>query len=194
MSTVAALEQALVRNILEHAADFPWRMQDVGLLGLWLDDRREHRLHVWHAEGVVGEPPVHDHPWDFTSTVIAGELVNTRYVEDPHGTEYLRERYVPGHEDDRRSDTIRLVGTPETLGAGARYRQVARELHASRQVPGTVTVIRFEHTTDDLPELTTCRPPGTPWISGQARPATPDEVARITTTALEHFARQDSWA
>jgi hypothetical protein len=134
------LEQTLVRNILEHAADYPWRTQDIGVLALRLDDRREYRLHVWDLEGTIGDPPVHDHPFDFTSTVIVGELVNTRYVEDPSGAEYLRERYSPGDEDNRRGDTVRLVATSATLRAGSRYRQLAHELHDSRQVPGTVTV------------------------------------------------------
>ena len=72
-------EQALVRTILEHAEDYPWVMQEIGLLGLRLDDKREYRLHVWDPSSSVGEPPIHDHPFDFTSTVIAGEMTNTRY-------------------------------------------------------------------------------------------------------------------
>jgi hypothetical protein len=167
------LEQTLVRNILEHPADYPWRIQDIGVLALRLDDRREYRLHVWDPQGAVGDPPVHDHPYAFTSTVIVGELVNTRYVEDPGGAEYLRERYSPGNEDNRRGDTVRLVGTSATLRAGSRYRQLAHELHDSRQVPGTVTVLQFEDTFHDSPELTVCRRPGTPWVSGQARARPP---------------------
>jgi len=178
--------QTLVRNILERAAVCPWRIQDIGVLSLRLDDRREFRLHVWDPDGADGDPPVHDHPFDFTSTVVVGELVNTRYVEDPNGAEYVRERYSPGNERDRRRDTVRLVGTPETLGAGSGYRQSAHELHDSRQVQGTVTVLRFERTFDDR-ELTVCRRPGTQWVAGQARAATPDEVQRITAPALAQF-------
>jgi len=181
------LEQTLVRNILEHAADYPWRIQDIGVLALRLDDRREYRLHVWDREGAIGDPPVHDHPFDFTSTVIVGELVNTRYVENPSGAEYVRERYSPGNEDNRQRDTVRLVGTAATLRAGCRYRQLAHELHDSRQVAGTVTVLQFQGTFDDLPELTVCRRPGNPWVSGQARVATRDEVKRITAAALALF-------
>ncbi|WP_426573963.1 hypothetical protein [Aquihabitans sp. McL0605] len=176
-----------MRNILEHAAGLPWRVQDTGVLGLWLDEQRRYRLHVWDPEGAIGDPPIHDHPFDFTSTVIVGELVNTRYVEDPGGTELLRERYSPDDEDDRRADTVRLVGTSEILRAGDRYRQLAPELHDSRQVPGTTTVLHFDEVLDALPEFTSCRRPGTPWVSGRARPATPDEVGRITAAALALF-------
>ena len=179
------LDQALVRTILEHAADYPWRIQGIGLLALRLDDRREYRLHVWDPDGCIGDPPIHDHPYDFTSTVIAGELANTRYVEDPTGAEYCRERYSPNDENDRRTDMVRLVGTSTTLGTGDRYHQLAPELHDSRQAPGAVTIIRCAWR--DRPDLTVCLRSGAPWVSGQARPATPDEIKRSTTTALDLF-------
>ena len=181
------LDRQQVRDILERAADHDWRMQDVGVLGLWLDDRKTARLHVWTPDDAIGEPLVHDHPFAFTSTVIVGELVNTRYVEDPAGPEYVRERYSPGNENDRRADRVRLLGTSETLRAGARYRQIASELHDSRQVPGTVTVLHFHEVFDDLPELTTCRRPEHPFISGRARSATRDEVQRVTALARALF-------
>jgi hypothetical protein len=86
------LDRQQVHDILARADDHDWRMQDIGVLGLWLDDERRTRLHVWTPDDAIGEPLVHDHPFDFSSTVIAGELVNTRYVEDRSGVEYLRER------------------------------------------------------------------------------------------------------
>jgi len=180
-----SLDQALVRTILEHAADHPWRIAGIGLLALRLDDRREHRLHVWDPDGCVGEPPIHDHPYDFTSTVIVGQLTNTRYVEDPSGPEYDRHRYSPNDEYDRRTDTVRLVGTSSVLGPGDRYVQLAPELHDSRQVAGTTTIIRC--TWHGRPELTVCQRPGAPWVSGQGRPATAEEIKRTTAAALDHF-------
>jgi len=180
-----ATTAALVRTMLEHAQDFPWTMQGVGLLGLRLDDRREYRLHVWAPSFCVSEPPVHDHPYDFTSTVIAGELVNTRYEEDAAGVEYHRMRYLPPDEDARTADTVRLSGTPTTLTAGDRYSQRAHELHDSRQLPGTVTIISMAF--KDARELTVCYRDGADWVSGRSRPATPHEVKIITARALEHF-------
>jgi hypothetical protein len=185
------VDRALVRTILEHPTGFPWRIQGIGLLALRLDDRREHRLHVWDPEACTDAPPIHDHPYDFTSTVVVGELVDTRYAEDPNGTEYVRERYTVDDEDLRRRDTVRLVGTSATLGPGDRYEQRAGELHDSRQIPGTVTIIRCRWR--DAAELTVCRRPGTPWVSGQARPATRDEIERITAPALPLFEVHERW-
>jgi hypothetical protein len=176
--------RALVQTILEHAEDFPWRMQEIGLLGLRLDDRREHRLHVWGPTYAVGEPPVHDHPYDFASTVVVGELTNTRYVEDPAGVEYQRVRYSPTDEDARTTDTVKLSSTATVLRAGDEYTQRAQDLHDSRQVPGTVTLLRMSFV--DVAALTVCTRDAR-WVSAQARPATPAEVEAITGAALDRF-------
>ena len=181
-----SLDKALVRMILEHAEDSPWMMQEIGLLGLRLDDSREYRLHVWDPGSSVGEAPIHDHPFDFTSTVIAGAMTNTRYREDPLGVEYHRMRYTPPNEDDRRIDTVRLAGTATTFGAAAQYHQLAGELHDSRQVPGTVTIIRRRFTRDVAP-LTVCYRQADSWVSGQSCPAGLADVKRITAMALELF-------
>ncbi len=180
-------DQALVRTILEHAEDYPWKMQDIGLLGLWLDDRREHRLHVWDPGSSVGDLPVHDHPFDFTSTVVVGEMTNTRYEEDADGVEYHRVRYTASNEDARITDTVRLSGAATTVAAGECYSQLAAELHDSRQVPGTVTIIRMTFTDVPDQDLSVCTRGEVPWVSSQSRPATRDEVKRITTTALDRF-------
>ncbi len=175
---------ALVRTILEHAEDLPWRMQEIGLLGLRLDDRREHRLHVWGPTYAVGELPVHDHPYDFTSTVVVGEMTNTRYVEDPAGVEYQRVRYATADDAVRTTDTVKLSPTATVVPAGEEYSQLAYELHDSRQVPGTVTILRMAFV--DAPTLTVCTR-GEPWASTLARPATPAEVKAITGAALDLF-------
>jgi len=180
------LDKALVYQVLAHADAYPWVLQDIGLLGLRLDDDREYRLHVWGPTRCLGEPPVHDHPFDFTSQVIAGEITNTRYVEDPSGAEYRRIRYSPGNEDQRRTtDTVWLAGTATTYAEGAHYVQLAHELHDSRQLPGTVTAIRRRFT--DVAELTVCLRRDAPWVSGRSRPATADDVKRFTAKALSWF-------
>jgi hypothetical protein len=179
------LSKALVFTILRHAEDFPWRMQDIGLMGLRLDDQREHRIHVWDPSYSEGDPPIHDHPYDFTSIVIAGELTNSRYVEDPAGDEYIRFRYSLATEDQRWSDTVQLSATSESVAEGGEYRQLADELHASWPLPGTVTAMRCSW--GEPRELTVCLRDESSWRSGQARTATREEVKAFTAKALERF-------
>ena len=181
----AGMREALVFTLLRHGEDLPWRMVDIGLMGLRLDERREHRLHVWDGSGSMGDPPVHDHPYDFTSVVIVGELANTRYVESPGGDEYIRYRYLPAGEDQRRSDTVMLTARVETLRQADEYAQVAGELHSSRQQPGTVTLLRCAWA--EPRELTVCVHHEASWRSGQARAATRAEIKAFTAKALEWF-------
>ncbi len=181
------LNKPLVLTILRHAEDFPWRItDDIGLLGLRLDDQREDRLHVWDPTYRVEDPPVHDHPYNFTSRIIVGELTNTRYEEDPAGDAYVRFRYSPGAEDLRRSDTVvTLSATATTFGEGGQYGQLAHELHASWQRPGTVTVIRCSWV--ETSDLTVCLRDAGSWRSGRARDATRDEIKTVASRALEWF-------
>ncbi len=178
------LTKALVLTILRHAEDFPWRMQEIGLLALRLDAHREHRLHVWDPAYGNGDPPVHDHPYDFTSTIVAGELTDTLYVEDPVGDRYTRFRYVPGAEERRRADTVTLSGVATTFVEGDEYRHAADELHTSSQRPGTVTAIRCRWVAPTA--LTVCTRDGS-WPSSRARDATRAEIKDIVANALEWF-------
>jgi hypothetical protein len=180
-----ALTKALVFSILRHAEDFPWRIQDIGLMGLRLDERREYRLHVWNASMSAEDPPIHDHPYDFTSAIVVGELTNTRYVENSAGDEHIRFRYSLPDEEQRRSDRVRLSAAAATLREGDEYGQLAHELHASWQQPGTVTLIRCSW--GAARELTVCTRQEASWRSGLARDATPGEVRSMTAKALEWF-------
>ena len=179
------LSRALVLTMLQHAEDFPWRMQDIGLMSLRLDDRREYRLHVWDPSSWDGEPPVHDHPYDFTSTIIVGEMTNTRYEEDHAGEEFVRFRYSPGAEGERRSDAVRLSSTGTIFKGGSQYHQLAHELHASWQQPGTVTAIRCQWV--EAAELTVCVRDEGSWSSAQGRAATREEIKGFAAKALEWF-------
>ena len=106
-------------------------------------------------------------------------------ARNPSGVEYERVRYSPSNEDARRTDTIRLSGAATTFAAGDSYHQLAHELHASRQTPGTVTIMCMAF--KEVPQLAVCSQPGMDWVSGRSHPASPEEVEQITATALDQF-------
>jgi hypothetical protein len=56
----------------------------------------------------AGDPPIHDHPYDFTSALVVGQLTNTRYAENGEGDEHIRFRYSLPDEEQRRSEPPRL--------------------------------------------------------------------------------------
>ena len=117
-------DQALVRTILEHAADYPWRMQEIGLLGLRLDDRRRVPTPRVGPERALGDPPVHDHPSTSRPRSSSGEMTNTRTrrIRPASSTAACATR--PSNEDDRRRDTVRLSGVATTFTAGRQYHQL----------------------------------------------------------------------
>jgi hypothetical protein len=183
---VSALDKVLVRNILEHALEYPWKYQDIGLLALRLDEHREYGLHIWAPDRCVGTPPIHDHPFDFVSRIIVGQLTNARYVPDPSGAKFLRERYSPSNEESRATDYVQLSSEVQTFREGDEYAQLADELHDSRQLPGTVTIIRRAFR--EVAELTVCRlDENASWVSGASRTPTSAEVTDITKQALTWF-------
>ena len=78
-----------------------------------------------------------------------------------------------------------LSSTATTYTEGSQYRQLAHELHASWQRPGSVTAIQCSWI--DAPTLTVCLRSEDSWLSGQGRDATRDEIKHITAKALAWF-------
>ena len=180
-------DNVLVRNILEHALEYPWKYQDIGLLSLRLDDHREYMLHVWAPDRCTETAPIHDHPFDFVSRIVVGEMTNGRYVEDPSGAKYLRERYSPPNEESRTTDYVQLSCEVETFTAGREYAHRSHELPDSHQVAGTVTIIHRGPFREGA-ELTVCRlDDKAGWVSGASRIPTPEEITDITKQALTWF-------
>jgi len=78
-----------------------------------------------------------------------------------------------------------LSGVATTFAEGGQYRQLAHELHASRQLPGTVTAIRCSWV--EVSDLTVCLRQEDSWCSGQGRAATRDEITAAASKALNWF-------
>ena len=97
----------------------------------------------------------------------------------------MRIRYSPGAEDERRSDTVRLSSTATTFAEGDQYSQLAHELHASWQQPGTVTAIRCSWV--EAPELTVCVRDRSLLALGAGQGRHAEEIKNFTAKALEWF-------
>jgi hypothetical protein len=80
---------------------------------------------------------------------------------------------------------VRLSATSTIFTEGSEYRQLAHELHASWQQPGTMTAIRCSWV--EAPELTVCLRDEGSWRSSQGRDATREEIKSFTAKALEWF-------
>lgn len=197
----------LVKSILENADRFDWSIQGFGMLRTYLS--KEVRLHIWNPAFVVPNvSTIHDHPWDFESLVVCGELSNSRYVvlkpsghgnllvEDPPALgEYAwspmthhvaKIQCGPGGgfcENVNFEERCLVTYIPQRIAAGYRYTQKAIDVHETNAVAGTVTIVTRKFK-EDTEHARVFFPLGTDWVSAEPRRATPAERASFVQPAL----------
>jgi hypothetical protein len=168
-----------VANILRDYKDYEWIYQGVGFLRAYLDDEKVFRLHLWHPDIQVPDVGyIHTHNWDFTSRVVAGQIVNKTFMVrmDPEGV-YYRDSIVPGLGT--------LVGHPErcTLEplnqmlymGGYFYHEKAETVHTIKLVGMCISVIERNFTRPKA--VYSFRHRAEKWKDTKARPATEQELA-----------------
>lgn len=188
------VSKTLAEAILRNAAAFRWELQGFGMLRCYLPG--DTRLQVWDRTfAVPGVTTIHDHPWHFNSLIVAGELHNERLKEcrpwsqDPAAT-HMKRSIVPGIGLRRAGDgddvPVRLVSAGiERHFAGGVYHQQADEIHESRPVRGTVTVIGRKRVGADVAR--SYYPVGSDWTSAEPRVATPEERDAIISYSLQQW-------
>jgi hypothetical protein len=183
----------LVRSILEHPLQYKWTLQGLGMLRMYLSP--EVRLHVWNsAFKVKNASPLHTHPWDFESLVVAGSVQQYRYEEF--------EGHVPGEYSEKYwKQTIKCgegacTMTPkervwlfknklETFVEGSTYTQEKNEIHESVPLDGTVTIVTRTFKGDkDTADVLWSPTMSDEFVSAEPRKADAGEVLIITKHAL----------
>jgi hypothetical protein len=184
----------LIANILQHPADFQWSEQGLGMLRLYLDSEHVYRLHVWDdSVRVPGVSPMHTHPWDLESTIVAGKLRQHRYTLAAVAAHNVDEYNVVtikcgenAHELDAPS-IISLAEQPlEIYREGQSYSQNANEIHWSLPDNGTVTLVKRTFGLDRESAKVYWRGKG-PFVSAEPHPASPGTVKKICDRALERW-------
>ena len=139
-----------VRDILENALDFEWQTQGFGMIRTYLPGEGEPRLQVWDQRiAVPSNNTIHDHPWAFTSQIIAGMIYNQRYGLAPNpvsGDNGYMTQITPGVKGGFLSEQevipCRIKPWPvEVYSMGGTYSQTHRELHMTKYLQFTVTLI-----------------------------------------------------
>lgn len=184
----------LVRDVLLNWDRREWTLQGFGMLRTYLDDERAYRLHIWSEEDAVEDvSQMHTHPWDFESLVIAGRLVDEAFIEMARegcgSVPYLRQRILCGEGGGLLGEAepvqILSLGT-KAMGEGHSYAHKARDIHISRPVDGTVTLLQRTFGAD-VDHASVYWPEGKQWVSAEPRAATEAEVGRICAKALEKW-------
>lgn len=206
--------RAVVRTILENAHEYAWTLQGFGMLRMNIAgyDAIDYRLNVWHsAYRVKNVSLIHDHPWDFTSMVLSGQLNNLRYrvLDKPtaKSIEHVVASIKPGPgggmligsqprvkdysaggvlDDAKTRSTYHLeVEREEEIRTGWCYHQLASEVHLSDPADGTVTFNERHRVAEDVARV--FWRVGTQWVSAEPRKATVEEVEVITQFALKKW-------
>lgn len=178
--------KGLVQRILEKPFQYEWTKQGLGMLRTYIAP--EIRLHVWdHRLKFHNVSELHTHPWNFHSVVVAGKVINQRYVESDDGRDILRQTIKCGEGGG-------LVGNPEVvkLTSGMResyvegdiYLQNAAEIHRSAPLDGTVTIIHREFLDDTEHAYVYFEDD---WVTAEPSPAGGVERDDVCARALERW-------
>lgn len=191
------MKKLLVKKILERPLGHDWSLQGFGMLRLYLS--KTVRLHVWNSSKAVPNVSViHTHPWHFDSHVIAGQIINVRYViSDVYpGRACVPHQYakilcgmgggIAKGELKEERGVKNLCELPlEIYKEGATYTQSADEIHKSLPTDGTVTIVT-RRPLDDPDHAYVFWEKGD-WVSAEPRKATDDEVMEYCQAALKLF-------
>lgn len=185
MSAHRALQLAVLQ-ILDTSAIHPyyWSIQGMGMLRLYI--RNLGRLHIWDSRlRYPGVSMVHNHSWDLKSTVVAGRIVNTKYIPGPLGNAWHQRRLVTGYDCHFvEQDTVVSLhqGVDEVYLPGEEYVQQAHEIH--RTDAEDVTITLMERREDVQGQADVFWRVGQTWGTAQPREATKEEIHRTCVRAI----------
>ena len=137
-----------------------WFIHDLGML---YTDVSDGHIHVWDSFLKSAAPPLHTHPWHLDSTVIVGEIQNTRYTENccsgqpykmalSHWGTNMTKHYAQFPISEVKD--VKLVASSlVTYKAGESYHMDASEIHDSSATDGTVTFVKLVYSGDGASRL-----------------------------------------
>jgi hypothetical protein len=144
-----------ILEILTNPLGRSWTVQGLGMMRTYLSETQ--RLHIWHsALQIPNATRIHDHPWNFTSEILFGEIHQFRATYNLFGSvilgeDWLKQEIVCGEHGgiDSEPEPVKLqIGEIEIYREGDTYRQEAHELHDSFPIDNTVTIITREYLED----------------------------------------------
>lgn len=182
-----------IQAILKHAEHYDWSLQGFGMFRLYLS--REVRLHVWDSKfAYANVTRIHNHPWDFSSRVVRGEMTDVTYeIVDPNTwpenlkpNTHREQRIVCGPGGGSIGESREVIlrkYSPRVFHTGSVYSLQAKVIHESMPVDGTITLVhRTFH--DDTEHAMVYPQIYQPWISAEPRPATRAEILDMAKRTL----------
>lgn len=177
-----------------------WTIQGFGMVRFHLDDT--YRINIWDLNHrVENVSDIHTHPWDFDSVVVAGDVLNQRFIDvgyhnvvsksksiKPDWLPVNHMRITPGVHGGGIEDlglTHLVALKPETVPAGATYSQSADEIHRSLPTHLSITMNERRRVGEDVASVYY---EGTEWVAAKPRAATAGELRKTLTEVFDlHF-------
>jgi hypothetical protein len=191
---------ALVKSILENPSRHEWSVQGFGMMRTYLDAAKVWRLNMWDsALAVKNVSTLHDHPWHFTSWVVAGHFSNVRFTATEGGAcSKLDRRWEHATIQTGPGGGLRVPHAPvwlhehppEFYASGCVYEQRAEEIHESRYEDGTVTINKRKRL-EDGEHAKVFWPLGQKWVDAEPREATAAEIAFVCERSLRKWFTED---
>jgi hypothetical protein len=192
--SLASVGKPLVVQLIARSLITDWSLQGLGMFRMYLS--KKVRLHVWAPSkfAVENVSTIHTHPWDFTSTVIAGAITDVVYSDEPvivggiaqteHATHHKQQIVCgPGGGVSGDASWVKLFMRMRCeYKANQSYQRRANEIHESCPKDGTVTIIEREFH-EDSEHAYVYYPYKKSWVSAEPRPATSDEVIAMKEIA-----------
>lgn len=187
----------LVANVLQDDKR-EWTVQGFGFLRTYFGPAsapKKYRLNLWDSHFTMPNvSTIHDHPWDFTSVIIAGDFANQRYhmVEPvgrtkPFAATHAFTTIKTGEGGGLEKSPVHFCALnpqpQEFYRAGDVYHQHADEVHETLFADGAVTL---NERIGDTEHARVFWPYGTDWVDAMPRRAAKNEV----TAAVLHSLRR----
>lgn len=174
-----------------------WSVQGFGFLRTYFGppgEPKRFRLNLWDSRfSVPGVSTIHDHPWHFSSVIIAGAFCNQRYdfaldsaEKATHMFTTIRTGEGGGPIKTAPMPACLIPQTPELYTPGDHYQQEASEIHETIFADGTVT-LNERVPVKDGEHARVFWPFGTAWVDAEPRPATREEVNDGVTRSLREW-------
>lgn len=175
--------QAMARHIIDNAKPEAWSYQGFGMLRIYLAP--EVRLHIWCPNQKAPDvTDIHSHPWNFTSWVVAGRIINREWQKMyAKPITHIAHKIITGENAEILEShpvTLQIV-SQASYAAGDRYPQDYHDIHQTEAVEGTVTIIVRKRVTGDLAYSYATK--NRPWVDARPRPATLSEIEYFTQCA-----------
>ena len=177
----------LACEVLFRWEEFHWTTMGFGMIRTYLDAKKQWRFNIWDDRLRVPDvSTIHTHPWSFTSYIIAGEILDSKYMIGKGQATHSISEITTGVA----GQTPKILGTCELIPlwrrqyqVGDRYMYDLTEIHETAYRRGTVTLNdrtppTKDHTAKVFYNL------NDPWVDAIPRDAKSEEVEQAVSAAL----------